>query len=75
MNSNVKFTPAGLFETTAYNTPPPDYSTWNLAFQRQLGASWLASATYIGTKVSHLYISVPMNYAQLIPGAPVVAAG
>jgi Carboxypeptidase regulatory-like domain len=68
-NKSLTFTPNGLFATTAYNTPSPTYSTWNLAIQRQIGAPWLVSATYMGSKVSHLYISVAENYAVAVPGA------
>ena len=73
VNPNVNFTPRGLFATTPYDTPTPSYSTWNLALQRQIGSSWLVTATYLGSKVSHLLISVPLNYAPLTPGLPVVA--
>lgn len=75
LGPNVKFTPGGIYETTAYNTPAPSYSTWNLAIQREIGTSWLASATYIGTHVEHLLISVPINYAKILPGQPIVASG
>ncbi len=72
---NVKFTPGGLYETASFNQPPPSFSTWNLAIQRQIGTDWVVSATYIGTHVEHLLINVPLNYAALIPGAPIVASG
>ena len=63
VNPNVTFTPRGQFATTPYDTPTPSYSTWNIAVQRQIGSAWLVSATYLGSKVSHLLISVPINYA------------
>jgi hypothetical protein len=63
VSPNVTFTPKGLFATTPYNTPTPSYSTWNVAIQRQIGTAWLVSATYMGSKVSHLLISLPLNYA------------
>jgi len=69
VNKDAPFTPNGLFATTPYDTPSPRYSTWNLAIQRQIGTAWLVSATYMGSKVSHLYISVPINYAVPGPGA------
>jgi hypothetical protein len=68
-NKNLTFTPNGLFATTPYNTPSPTYSTWNFAVQRQIGNPWLVSATYMGSKVSHLYISVAENYAVSVLGA------
>src|SRR5712691_6116540 len=69
VSPTVTFTPRGLFATTLYDTPTPSYSTWNLAIQRQIGSDWLVSGTYIGSKVSHLLISVPLNYAVPAPGA------
>jgi hypothetical protein len=75
VNHNVKFTPGGLYETATYNQPPPSFSTWNMAVQRQFGSAWLISATYMGSHVEHLLINVPLNYAALIPGAPIVTSG
>ncbi len=75
VNSNVKFTPGGIYETTAYNTPPPSFSTWNFAIQRQIGIPWLLSATYLGSHVEHLLISTPINYAEILPGQPIEASG
>jgi Carboxypeptidase regulatory-like domain len=72
---DAKFTPGGLYETASYNQPPPSFSTWNLSIQRQIGSSWLVSATYMGSHVEHLLINVPLNYAALIPGAPIVTSG
>jgi hypothetical protein len=63
---DVKFTPGGLYETASFNQPPPSFSTWNLAIQRQIGAAWLLSATYMGSHVEHLLINVPLTYAALI---------
>jgi hypothetical protein len=72
---DVKFTPGGLYETASYDQPPPSFSTWNLSLQRQFGSEWLASATYMGNHVEHLMINVPLNYAAIIPGAPIVTTG
>jgi len=69
VNPNVTFTPRGLFATTPYDTPTPAYSTWNFAVQRQISSAWLISATYLGSKVSHLLISIPLNYAVPSPTA------
>ena len=75
VSPTVKFTPGGLYETASFDQPPPSFSTWNLAIQRQIGSDWVVSATYMGTHVEHLLINVPINYAALIPGAPVVTSG
>lgn len=65
---NVTFTQAGQFITNPYNLPTPTSYSWNVSFQRQLGTSWVASVTYIGSRVQHLYINEPINYAVYIPG-------
>lgn len=65
---NVTFTQAGQFITNEYNLPTPTSYSWNVSFQRQFGTSWVASVTYIGSRVQHLYINVPINYAEIVPG-------
>jgi hypothetical protein len=71
---NVLFTPAGQFMTTDYNLPAPTSYSWNVSIQRQLGTTWLASVTYIGSRVQHLYINQAINYAELVNG-PIEASG
>jgi hypothetical protein len=70
---NVAFTPGGQYMTSAYDLPSPTTYSWNLSVQRQIGSSWIASATYIGSRVQHLYINQAINYGQIV-GAVVPAA-
>ncbi len=72
VNPNVIFTPGGQFLATPYNLPTPDTYSWNVAVQHQFGASWVASATYIGSRVQHLYVNVPINYGEII--GPIAAS-
>ena len=44
---------------------------WNLAFQKQLGADWLVSATYLGNKTTHQWLAHELNPAVYGPGATV----
>jgi len=74
VNPNVPFTPRGQFISSPYDLPTPNTYTWNVAVQRQIGASWLASASYIGSRVMHLYNNVAVNFAQLVNG-PIVTSG
>jgi hypothetical protein len=69
VSQNVLFTPRGQFITTPYNLPTPNVYSWNVSLQRQIGTTWIASASYIGSRVMHLYNNVAINYAQLLPGA------
>ena len=70
---NVAFTPGGQFMTTDYNLPAPTSYSWNMSLQRQFGSSWVATVTYIGSRVQHLYINQPINYGQIV--GPVVTTG
>lgn len=68
IDQNVKFTPQGQFITNQPDLPSARTYSWNVAIQRQFGRDWIASATYIGSRVQHLWVNVPINSAQIIPG-------
>jgi hypothetical protein len=70
---NVTFLPGGNYMYTNYNLPATTTYSWNLSAQRQIGTTWVASATYIGSRVQHLYINQPIDYAQNVGN--VVASG
>ena len=49
--------------------PKPTYmEQWNLSFQKQIAADWLASATYLGNRTVHLEIGESYNPAIFIAG-------
>jgi hypothetical protein len=53
------------------DSAPPTVQTWNLNVQRQLPASFLASASYLGSQSYHLWVGGHINPAVFFPGAPV----
>jgi len=70
----VAFLNGGQFMTHSYNLPAPTTYSWNVSAQRQFGNSWVATITYIGSRVQHLYINQAINYGQIVPG-PIVTTG
>ena len=60
---------------TSANTPlirldikPTYLEQWNLSIQKQIGANWLVSASYLGNNTVHLWADAPINAAVYIPG-------
>jgi Carboxypeptidase regulatory-like domain/TonB dependent receptor-like, beta-barrel len=52
-------------------TRHPNYmNQWNLSIQKQLGSDWLLTANYLGSEAVHVWNTVDLNPAQVIPGLP-----
>ena len=51
-----------IFENEA--NKPTNVQQWDLAFQRQLSPNLLFSATYMGSKTSHIWLGISQNYEQ-----------
>jgi len=43
-------------------------SSWNLSYQRQIGANWMASVSYMGNKTTHVWSGIDANPSVYIPG-------
>ena len=44
-----------------YDTPNMQVAQWNLSIQRQIGADWLASASYLGSGTAHIWSVHQLN--------------
>jgi hypothetical protein len=55
------------FSGMAYNIKEPYTSAWNLSLQRQIGTSWMFSASYIGSETTHMWSEQPLNYVSCTP--------
>ena len=66
ISPTVLFTQAGQYMTSPYNLPTPTTYSWNASIQRQFGSSWIVSTTYIGSRMQHLAINEPINYAEIV---------
>ena len=58
-----------------YDTPNMRVAQWNLSVQKQIGADWLVSASYLGNHTTHLWTIQAINPAVYIPGGPCTLAG
>jgi hypothetical protein len=67
-NGTVTFPLAGVYINMPRNTQPTYMAQWNVSYQRQFAGNWLASATYLGNKTTHLWVGSEVNPAIYIPG-------
>ena len=72
---NVQFPVAGVYVFEPPNAHATNLQQWNLAFQKQLSADWLVSATYLGNKTTHQWLGYQINPAVYIPGGPCTLLG
>jgi hypothetical protein len=68
-NKNAPFVTYGTYIALQPNLNTESTNMWNLAIQRQVGASWLLSATYIGSETEHMWYSYQENPAVTVPCA------
>lgn len=66
---NAPFINFGTFLAIAPNLHTTSVNQWNLSVQRQIGASWMISATYAGSEAEHVWQTVQLNPAVIVPSA------
>lgn len=59
--SSASFATNGSFVFQNQQITPSDAQLWNLSFQKQIGANWLVSASYLGSKTSHIWLGNSIN--------------
>jgi hypothetical protein len=67
--ANATFVQQGAYYLTTPNGHHPYMQQWDVALQRQFGRDWIASATYIGNKSTHLRTAYEANPATYIAGS------
>ena len=70
-DANAPFAINGTFNTFDYNTHMTYVQQWNFSIQRQFGRDWLASASYLGNEMVHLFGTRELNPGIYAPGATV----
>jgi hypothetical protein len=66
--ASVFFPPGGQFVTLPLNIHPTYMQQWNFTVQHQVGQDWLVSASYLGNKSTHRWITQQADPAIYIPG-------
>jgi hypothetical protein len=61
LNKNFTFPNFGTYANYPLHLQVTYLEQWNLSFQRQFGANWLASASYLGNNTIHLWGNNPIN--------------
>jgi Carboxypeptidase regulatory-like domain/TonB dependent receptor-like, beta-barrel len=65
---NQAFPAAGAYFDIPLGLRPTYVQSWNLSYQRQIGANWLLSASYLGNKTTHQWDQTEGNPGVFIPG-------
>jgi hypothetical protein len=68
LSKNVTFPVGGLYIVLPPNMKPTDMAQWNATYQRQLPGNWMVSASYIGSKTTHVWLQQDIDPAVYIPG-------
>lgn len=66
--ANVVFPLGAQFVNLPLDVRQTYQQQWNISVQKQLGANWMISATYIGNKSTHRWVQRQLNPAIYIPG-------
>src|SRR5206468_2447103 len=61
---DVVFTTFGPYLSLNYDMKTPYVDLWNVTVERQLSASWVVSAGYVGSHTANILESTPLNNAN-----------
>jgi hypothetical protein len=68
-NKNAPFVNFGTFLAIDPNEKATSVHSWSFAIQRQIGTAWLVSATYAGSEAQHVWQTVQINPAVIVPSS------
>jgi len=67
-SGNLFFPKSGVYIDMPVHPRSTYVAEWNVTYQRQLGNSWMVSASYLGNKTTHLWIAEERDPDIYIPG-------
>ena len=59
--ANYPFVSNGAFVFQQQDLKPSNAQLWNFSIQKQVGANWLVTASYLGSKTSHIWLGNNLN--------------
>ena len=71
VSPEMAFPLAGAYTVFPTDLPATNMDQWNVSYQHQLGANWMASANYLGNNTSNIWGADQINPAVFGPGATV----
>jgi Carboxypeptidase regulatory-like domain len=72
---NAPWPTYSLVNVYDYDTPNTQVAQWNLSLQKQVGADWLVSASYLGNHSTHLWTTQQYNPAIFLGLGPCTING
>lgn len=75
LGKNFNFPQPGNYTSYPLDPKITYLQQWNLSVEKQLGANWLVSASYLGNNTVHLWADAPINAAVYLPQATCTIAG
>ena len=75
VRSDVAWPLYGLVTAMDYDTPNMEVVQWNLSLQKQVGADWLLSGSYLGNHSIHLWSNQHINPAVFLGLGPCTLNG
>jgi hypothetical protein len=74
-NANTPFLPYGPYGAISPDINSPRTQSWNVTVERQLGANWAASASYLGSYSDHLWWETQLNPGVFLGLGPCTLQG
>jgi hypothetical protein len=74
-NANTPFLPYGPYGAISPDINSPRTQSWNVTVERQLGADWAASASYLGSYSDHLWWETQLNPGVFLGLGPCTLQG
>jgi hypothetical protein len=72
---DTQYIPAGAFGAIDPDINSPRVQSWNVTMERQLGADWSVSASYLGSHSDHLWYQVALNPGVFLGLGPCTLGG